>query len=97
MTTTMGIREVTRNTSKVIHRAAAGEVVVITEHERPIAMLVPLPSTGDAVVDEMIRDGRLVPASNPGGVAALLAIAPVEPSSGADTAEAVSELREDRV
>ena len=60
----MGIREVTRNTSKVIHQAAAGETVLITEHDRPIAMLVPLPSTGDAVVDEMIRDrdGRLTPA-----------------------------------
>ena len=49
------------------------------------------------MVDEMIRDGRLTPASNPGGVAALLAIAPVEASNGTDAAEAVSELREDRV
>jgi prevent-host-death family protein len=97
MTTTMGIREITRNTSKVIHRAAAGETVVITEHDRPIAMLVPLPSTGNAAVDEMIRDGRLTPASNPGGVAALLAITPLEPGSHADTAEVVSEQREDRV
>ena len=60
-------------------------------------MLVPLPSTGNAAVDEMIRDGRLTPASNPGGVAALLAITPLEPRSDADTAEVVSEQREDRV
>ena len=63
MTTTMGIREGTRHTSKVIHRAAAGETVLITEHDRPIAMLVPLPSTGDPRVDELIRDGKLTPAS----------------------------------
>ena len=97
MTTTMGIREVTRHTSKVIHRAAAGETVLITEHDRPIAMLVPLPSTGDPVVDELIREGRLTPASNPGGVAALLTITPVPASGAEDSAEVVSELREDRV
>ena len=93
----MGIREVTRHTSKVIHRAAAGETVLITEHDRPIAMLVPLPSTGDPAVDELIREGRLTPASNPGGIAALLAIRPAAASRDSDTAEALSELREDRM
>jgi prevent-host-death family protein len=97
MTTTMGIREVTRHTSKVIHRAAAGETVLITEHDRPIAMLVPLPDTGDPAVDRLIREGTLTPASNPGGVAALLAIKPAATSHGGDTADIVSELREDRI
>jgi antitoxin (DNA-binding transcriptional repressor) of toxin-antitoxin stability system len=91
----MGIREVTRNTSRVIHRAAAGETVVITEHDRPIAMLVPLPETGDDTVNRLIREGLLTPASNPGGVAALLAIQPA-PGSGADTAAIISEQRDDR-
>lgn len=93
----MGIREVTRNTSKVIHRAAAGETVVITEHDRPIAMLVPLPRTGDPAVDELILQGRLTPASNPGGLAALLAVTPVEASDGQDSAAVVSELRDERL
>src|SRR5690348_15352630 len=97
MTTTMGIREVTRHTSQVIHRAAAGETVLITEHDRPIAMLVPLPSTGDPVVDEMIRAGELTPASNPGGIDALLAIKPVPASNELTAADVVSELREDRL
>lgn len=97
MTTTMGIREVTRHTSKVIHRAAAGETVVITEHDKPIAMLVPLPNTGDPTVDRLIREGKLTPASNPGGLAALLAIKPAGASDDTDTAEIVSELRGDRV
>jgi prevent-host-death family protein len=95
MTLTMGIREVTRHTSKVIHQAAAGETVVITEHDRPIAMLVPLPDTGDAAVDQLIREGKLTPASNPGGLAALLAINPTPASDDSDTAEVVSEFRED--
>ena len=93
----MGIREITHHTSKVIHRAAAGETVIITEHDKPIAMLVPLPRTGDPAVDQLIREGKLTPASNPGGTAALLAIKPVAASQDVDTAEIVSELREDRV
>lgn len=97
MTTTMSVREVTRNTSRVIHRAAAGETVVITEHDQPIAMLVPLPLTGDPAVDKLIRDGVLTPASNPGGAAALLAIRPVPATDATDSAEVVSEQREDRL
>jgi antitoxin (DNA-binding transcriptional repressor) of toxin-antitoxin stability system len=80
----------------VIHRAAAGETVVITEHDRPLAMLVPLPRTGDPLVDELIREGWLTPASNPGGVAALLAVTPLPASDGSDSAVALSELRADR-
>src|SRR5215468_3468559 len=95
MTISVGIREVTRHTSKVIHRAAAGETVLITEHDRPIAMLVPLPSTGDPEVDQLIREGKLTPASNPGGLTALLAIKPAPASNDNDTAEVVSELRAD--
>jgi antitoxin (DNA-binding transcriptional repressor) of toxin-antitoxin stability system len=71
--------------------------VLITEHDRPIAMLVPLPSTGDPAVDEPIRDGKLTPASNPGGLAALLAIRPAAATRDGDTAEVVSELREERM
>jgi prevent-host-death family protein len=97
MTTTMGIRELTRNTSKVIHRAAAGETVVITEHDQPIAMLVPLPNTGDPAVDRLIREGELTPASNPGGLAALLAIKPVVANDETDSAEVTADLREDRL
>ena len=58
--------------------------------------MLPLPSTGNASIDEMIQQRRLTPASNLGGVAALLAITPLEPSCAKDTAEVVSELRDDR-
>lgn len=93
----MGIREVTRHTSKVIHRAAAGETVVITEHDQPIAMLVPLPATGEPAVDALIREGKLTPASYPGGVAGLLAVTPMPAEDETDSADVVSELREDPV
>ena len=97
MTITVGIREMTRQTSKMIHRAAGGETVLITEHDQPIAMLVPLPQTGDPVVDELIRAGELTPASNPGGVAALLAIKPVASAEEIDSTEIVSEQRDERL
>jgi antitoxin (DNA-binding transcriptional repressor) of toxin-antitoxin stability system len=94
--TSLGIREITRHTSQAIRRAAAGETIVITEHDRPIALLVPLPNTGNPDVDKLIRAGVLTPASNPGGLAALLAIEPVPAGDGTDTAAAVSDLRDER-
>jgi antitoxin (DNA-binding transcriptional repressor) of toxin-antitoxin stability system len=92
---TVGIRELTRQTSKMIHRAAGGETIVVTEHDEPIAMLVPLPRTGNPAVDQLIREGKLTPASNPGGIAALLAITPVDATNGVDTARIVGDLREE--
>jgi prevent-host-death family protein len=93
MTTTVGIREITRTTSKIIRRAAAGETVIITEHDEPLAMLVPLPRTGDAEVDQLIRDGELAPASNPGGLKALLAIRPAPASNEMESTATISDDR----
>ena len=71
--------------------------MLITEHDRPIAMLVPLPSTGDPVVDELIRTGQLTPASTPGGIETLLAIKPALASGALNVSDIVSELREERL
>lgn len=100
MTVRIGLREITRHTSQVVHRAAAGESILISEHDELIAMLVPLPRTGDPAVDELIREGRLTPPSNPAGVAALQAILPVpagDEDDGEDVADALTDLREDRL
>jgi prevent-host-death family protein len=40
----VGIRALKQNASQVVARAAAGEVVIITDRGRPVAQLVPLPS-----------------------------------------------------
>jgi len=40
---TVGIRALKQNASQVVGRAAAGEVVTITDRGRPVAQLVPLP------------------------------------------------------
>jgi antitoxin (DNA-binding transcriptional repressor) of toxin-antitoxin stability system len=97
MSITMGIREVTRHTSQTLHRAADGETVIVTEHDRPIAMIVPLPETGNELVDALIREGKLTPSSNPGGIPALLAINALEASDERDTAEILAEMREERL
>jgi prevent-host-death family protein len=39
--TTVGIRALKQNASAVVAEAAAGDVVIITDRGRPVAMLVP--------------------------------------------------------
>jgi prevent-host-death family protein len=39
---TVGIRELKQNASKVVARAAAGEVVTVTDRGRAVARLVPI-------------------------------------------------------
>lgn len=41
---TVGIRALKQNASQVVARAAAGEVVTITDRGRPVAQLVPVPA-----------------------------------------------------
>ena len=48
-------------------------------------------------VDELTRQGKLTPASDPDGVAALLAVTPVPARDDSDTAEIVCEQRSDRL
>lgn len=41
----IGIRELKQNASAAVSRAAAGEALVVTDHGRPVARLVPLGAT----------------------------------------------------
>lgn len=54
------MRALKRNASDVVAWAAAGEVVAITDRGRPVAQLVPLPSTRLA---SLTAAGRCGPAS----------------------------------
>ncbi len=53
--TTVGIRALKQNASQVVARAAAGEVVTITDRGRPVAQLVPVPG---GRVDAFVASGR---------------------------------------
>lgn len=52
---TVGIRALKQNASQVVARAAAGEVVTITDRGRPVAQLVPVPG---GRVAALIASGR---------------------------------------
>ena len=76
MTKSVSIRELARCTAQVVHRAAAGETLVVTEHDRPVALLVPLPVGRIPMDDRLVGESKLTPARSPAGVAGLLAITP---------------------
>ncbi len=41
----VGIRALKQNASEVVARAAAGEVITVTDRGRPVAQLAPLPTS----------------------------------------------------
>lgn len=53
---TVGIRALKQNASEVIRRAAAGDVITVTDRGRPVARIVPIRKTR---LDEM-RDAGLI-------------------------------------
>jgi prevent-host-death family protein len=57
---TTGITDLKASLSETLSRVKAGEEVLITEHGRPIARIVPLSSAApEAATDELVRTGIL--------------------------------------
>ncbi|MEK9602012.1 MAG: type II toxin-antitoxin system prevent-host-death family antitoxin [Pontimonas sp.] len=59
--TSVGMRDLGQNVSRVLARVKEGESLVVTEHGRPVARLVPY-TTGTSL-DEMIASGEVTPPS----------------------------------
>ena len=59
----IGIRELRADLSRLVKRVHAGEELVVTDHGRPVARLVPI--HGERKIDRLIREGRVIPAPNP--------------------------------
>ncbi|MBX3287134.1 MAG: type II toxin-antitoxin system prevent-host-death family antitoxin [Actinobacteria bacterium] len=57
--TEVGVRALKQNASAVVAAAAAGEEVTITDRGRPVAQLVPLPTSR---LEELVAAGRARPA-----------------------------------
>jgi prevent-host-death family protein len=55
----VGIRALQQNASGVVQRAAAGEVIVITDRGRPVARLVPIAA---GPLHQLLDEGRARPA-----------------------------------
>ncbi len=59
----VGVRELRNNLSRYLERVRDGEEVVVTEHGRAIARLLPL--NGERVIDRLVREGKVTPAASP--------------------------------
>ncbi len=59
----VGVRELRQNLSVYLARVMAGETLEVTEHGHPVAQLGPRPSKPASVIDQMIADGRITPAT----------------------------------
>lgn len=90
MSNVVGIRELRQQTSRVLKRVVAGEVIEVTEHGHPIARIVPLrPGT----LDQLTAEGRATEAA-----AHLLDLLdelslPAAPAGGIPPSAALAELR----
>ncbi len=54
----VAVRELRQNLSRYLERAARGERLLVTDHNRPVAELGPPPATG-SVLDRLIAEGRV--------------------------------------
>ena len=59
----VGVRELRQNLSVYLDRVKAGETLAVTEHGQPVAQLAPHPTKAVSIIDQMIADGRITPAT----------------------------------
>ena len=59
----VGVRELRQNLSVYLDRVKAGETLEVTEHGRPVAQLGPRPAKATSIIDQMIAEGRITPAT----------------------------------
>jgi len=55
----VGVRELRQNLSVYLRRIAQGETLRVTEHGPPVALLTPIPNSGEPVLDELEAQGLL--------------------------------------
>lgn len=56
----VGIRNLRADLSRYVERVKQGEEIVVTEHGKPVARLVPM--NGERKIDRLIREGVVIPA-----------------------------------
>ena len=66
---TVTVSELNQQTARVLERIKAGETLEISEYGKPVARLVPaMPTTGVPLLDQLIAQGRAIPAAAPGPI-----------------------------
>jgi prevent-host-death family protein len=59
----VGVRELRQNLSVYLDRVKEGETLEVTEHGRPVAQLGPRLAKRVSIIDQMIAEGRITPAT----------------------------------
>jgi prevent-host-death family protein len=62
MKVTVGVGELRQNLSKFLRRVERGERLVVTDRNRPVAELAPLPDEDQSAVQRLVAEGRATPA-----------------------------------
>lgn len=66
---TVTVSELNQQTARVLERVKSGETLEISEYGKPVARLVPaVPTTGVPLLDQLIAQGRAIPAAAPGPI-----------------------------
>ena len=87
----VGVRELRQDASAILRRVKEGEIIEITEHGKPIALLSPIPSS---IVETWISRRLITPAKNPG---TLLSVKPIKSKSRKSTQEILDYLRAEKI
>jgi prevent-host-death family protein len=56
----VGVGELRQNLSVFLRRVAQGETLRVTDHGHPVALLTPIRTTGEEVLDQLEAEGLLV-------------------------------------
>jgi prevent-host-death family protein len=59
----VGVREFRENLAEWLDRAAAGDEIVVTERGSPKVVITG--ATGEAILAQLVREGRATPATRP--------------------------------
>lgn len=92
---TIGIRELRQHASQYVAMAANGQHIVVTNHGRPAARLVPVEAPAADGLEHLVAAGELLPPSEPGNILDLPIVkaSPQAPSSQ----RILDDIREDRL
>ena len=89
--TTVGVRELRQNLSVYLARVATGDVFQVTDRNRVVALLTPLPAAATAV-QRLVASGRAATASRD-----LLALGRPTRRGKTSVSQALEGVREDRL
>jgi prevent-host-death family protein len=90
----VGVRELRQNLSKYLDRVKAGESLVVTEHGREVARLVPSAGSVPAALERLLARGATMPQG--GALVELVPDTPIVPE-GLSIPAILDEQRADRV